>query len=569
MNVINFQDASCAHCYKCLRHCPVKAIRVKGGQAQIIQDICVYCGHCMEVCPQNAKTFESDLAYVKRMLERKEEVVVSLDPSYKGLLHYDRAGQVVAALKKLGFSQVRETAEGAALVTDEYRKIIDRGDMDNIITTTCPSVIPLVEKHYPMLIPYLAPVVSPMIAHGKLIKMMMGSDTKVVFIGPCVAKKVEAEMDERTRGAVDAVIEFNELEKWMEDEDIDFMDCDEADFDNPDPMVNQLYSVNRGVIRSIRASGGMGKYIDLAVNGLANCREFLHSMKRGYIHNCLIELNCCDGACVNGPGVNKRRGYRFKARMDIENSAVFMAPNLPYSLPAQELHRNYYPRPVHEKMPTEEEIQKILKTIGKSGTDKEFNCGACGYPTCRDKAIAIYQGKAESSMCLLRSFERVRSRANVVMETTPNLIFIYDRELRIKEFNRRAEEVFKTPRGKALQMYLFDFIDPADFENVLNTKTNVLREKHQWPLYNMTVLETIVYIEESDTCLAIVEDVTAEEKKAERTLNRKLQTVRIAQSVIEKQMSTAQEIAGLLGETTAETKAILTKLRDSILEDEV
>ena len=568
MNVINFQDANCAHCYKCLRHCPVKAIRVKGGQAQIIQDICVYCGHCMEVCPQNAKTFETDLAYVKHMLSQKENIVISLDPSYKGLLHYDKPGQVVSALLKLGFSQVRETAEGAALVTKEYCSLIEKGEMDNIITTTCPGVISLVEKHYPMLIPYLAPVISPMLAHGKLIKEILGEDVKVVFIGPCVAKKVEAELDPRTRGAIDAVIEFNELEKWLEEEGIDLMECEEKPFANPDPMVNQLYSVNRGVIRSIKATGSMGTYLDISVNGLANCRELLHSMKRGYIHNCFIELNCCDGVCVNGPGVNKRRGYRFKARMDIENSAVFAAPNLSYALSKDKMYRAYTPRPVVEKMPTEEEIQKILKTIGKSNSDKEFNCGACGYPTCRDKAIAIYQGKAESSMCLLRSFEMVRSKANVVMETTPNLIFIFDRELRIREFNRRAEEVFDTDRRKALQMYLFDFIDPSDFENVLKTKENVLREKRHWPMYHMTVLETIVYIEESDTCLAIIEDVTAEEKKAERTLNRKLETVKVAQSVIDKQMQTAQEIAGLLGETTAETKAILTKLRDSILEDE-
>ncbi len=159
MNVINFQDASCAHCYKCLRHCPVKAIRVKGGRAQIMQDLCVYCGHCMEVCPQNAKTFESDLAYVKSMLYRKEQIIVSLDPSYKGLLHYEKTGQIVAALLKLGFSQVRETAEGAALVTQEYRRLVEEGTMENIITSTCPGVNALVEKYYPELIPYLAPII--------------------------------------------------------------------------------------------------------------------------------------------------------------------------------------------------------------------------------------------------------------------------------------------------------------------------------------------------------------------------------------------------------------------------
>ncbi len=569
MKVINFQDANCAHCYKCLRHCPVKAIRVKDGQAQIIQDICVSCGHCMEICPQHAKTYETDLSYVKSLIAGRQQVVVSLDPSFRGLLQYEKEGQVVEALLRLGFSQVRETAEGAALVTREYRRLVEEGKMDNIVTSTCPGVIYLVEKHYPMLIPYLAPVVSPMIAHGKLIKEILGDEVKVVFIGPCVAKKVEAEMDPKTRGVVDAVMEFNELEAWLEEEGIDMTTCGEQAFSNPDPMVNQLYAVNNGVIRSMKASGGMGRYIDITVNGLKNCREFLHSMKRDYVHNCFIELNCCDGACVNGPGINKTRGYRFKARMDIENSVINAAPNLPRILSEEQMSRTYDPKPVIEKMPTEEEIQEILKTVGKSNTDKEFNCGACGYPTCREKAIAIYQGKAESSMCLLRTFEITRSRANVVMEATPNAIFIFDKDLRIKEFNRRAEEIFKTERQKALQMYLFDFIDPGDFEEVYQTHKNVLREKRKWPLYHLTILETIVYIENSDTCLAIIEDVTGEEKKAERILNRKLETVQIAQSVIEKQMHTAQEIAGLLGETTAETKAILTKLLNSILEDEV
>lgn len=569
MNVINFQDASCAHCYKCLRHCPVKAIRVKGGRAQIIQDICVYCGHCMEICPQNAKTFDTDLAYVKNMLAKKENIVVSLDPSFKGLLHYDHEGQVVDALLKLGFSQVRETAEGAALVTQEYRKLIEEGRMENIITTTCPGVYSLVEKHYPELVPYLAPVVSPMIAHGKLIKEIMGDDVKVVFIGPCVAKKMEAELDPRTRGVIDAVIEFNELEKWLEEEGIDFMECGQKEFANPDPLINQLYSVNRGVLRSVEAAGGLGKYLDISVNGLLNCREMLHSMKRGYIKNSFIELHCCDGVCVNGPGVNKRRGYRFKARMDIETSALHLMPEHLYPLEEGKMRRSFMPRPVVEKMPGEREIQDILKTIGTSGSTKEFNCGACGYQTCRDKAIAIYQGKAEPSMCLLRTFEVTRSKANMVMEATPNIILIYDRELRITEYNRRAVEVFKTERSKALQMYLFDFIDPNVFENVLKTKENITREKLYWPMYNMVVLATVVYIPSSDSCLAIIEDVTAEEKRADKILSRKLRTVEVAQSVIDKQMKTAQEIAGLLGETTAETKAILTQLRDSILEDEV
>lgn len=569
MQVINFQDANCARCYKCLRHCPVKAIRVKDGHAQIIKSLCVFCGLCTEVCPQNAKTFDSDVSYVKMMLARGDKVVVSLDPSYKGILRYNEDGQVVSGLLKLGFSQVRETAEGAALVTQEYRKIIEEGKMENIISTACPVTAYLVEKHYPQLVPYLAPVISPMIAHGKLIKKYLGNDTKVVFVGPCLAKKAEAEIDPRNKGAVDAVIEFAELEEWLKEEGIDLHECDEKPFANPDPMVNQLYGVNRGIIRSIQAYGGLGKYLDISVYGQQNCKDLLYSMTKGYLKDTFIELNACDGVCVNGPGVNTKLGFRFKARMDIESSAVHKAPIMPYSLDERELRTTFEPRPANEKMPSEQEIQEIMKTIGRRNSKKEFNCGACGYETCREKAIAIYQGKAEAAMCQLRTYEVIRSKANVVMEATPSIIMIYDDELRIKEFNVRAEEYFKVPRHEALKLYLFDFIDTKPFERVIKTKERLLRQKLYWPQYNLVVLATVVPIENSETYLVIAENVTDEEKKLDVILNRKLRVVETAQAVIDKQMQTAQEIAGLLGETTAETKAILTKLRDSILEDEV
>lgn len=568
MNVINFQDANCAHCYKCLRNCDIKAIRIKRGQAQIVQDLCIFCGHCMEICPQEAKTFESDLGYVKSMLYRKENIVVSLDPSYRGLLDYEDPGQIVDAFLKLGFSQVRETAEGAAYVTREYVRLMQEGEMRNIISTNCPSIIYMVEKHYPMLIPYLAPVVSPMVVHGRLIKEMMGSDTKVVFVGPCVAKKMEAEVDRRTTGCVDAVIQFNELEKWFEEEGIDLKKCEPKPFANQDPMVNQLYPVTNGIIRSVDASGAPGTYKKLTVSGIKSCREFLHSMKRGYIDGCFVELNLCAGGCVNGPGVDKRRGFRFKATMNIENTALMAAPPEYIPVSKEALERSYSPRQVIDKMPSEAEIRAILKTIGKSNSDTEFNCGACGYMSCREKAIAIYQGKAEAAMCLIRSYENTRSQANVVLEVTPNIIMIFDKELRIREFNKKAEEVFHTSRRDAMQRYLFEFVETEDFEEVYHTHVNKLRVKRKWEQYNMTVLETIVYIENSDQVLTIIEDVTEEEKRTENLLDQKLSTVKLAQSVIDKQMTTAQQIAGLLGETTAETKAILTKLRNSLLEDE-
>lgn len=189
MRVIDFKDASCRHCYKCVRHCEVKAISVQNAQAHIMKDHCINCGHCLEVCPQNAKKFASDMDRVVGYLRQNMKVIISIAPSYLGVLDYDKPGQVVSALKKLGFYEVRETAEGAALVTKEYRRLLKEGKMTNIITTCCPSVNDLIEKYYPELVPLMAPVVSPMIAHGRLIRQIYGDDVKVVFLGPCIAKK--------------------------------------------------------------------------------------------------------------------------------------------------------------------------------------------------------------------------------------------------------------------------------------------------------------------------------------------------------------------------------------------
>ncbi len=568
MNVINFQDANCAHCYKCLRNCDVKAIRIKNGQAQIVRDLCIYCGHCMEICPQHAKTFDSDLEYVKHMLKHGEKLVVSLDSSYSGLIQSNRPGKVVDALYKLGFSDVRETAEGAAYVTREYIRLLQEGKMENIITTHCPSIVYLVEKHYPMLLPYLAPVVSPMIAHGRLIKEEMGRHTKVVYIGPCVAKKMEAEADSSTSGAVDAVIEFNELERWLEEESIDLNQCAERAFSNPDPKINRLYTISSGILRAVSACGVQSSYTHMSVSTIQGCRELLHSMKRGYLHGVFVELKLCSGGCVNGPGVNKRRGFRFKAVMNIENSTSMEACLPSRDMPQELLLRNFSPKQVVEKMPTEEEIKEILKTIGKSNSDTEFNCGACGYMSCREKAIAIYQGKAEAAMCLIRSYENARSQANVVLENIPSIVLIVDREFRILEFNKKAEEIFQTTRREAIRNYLFDYIDTKEFEEVYETHEGKFHMKKKWPYYHMVVLETIVYMENSDRILAVIEDITAEETREEKQLEQKLNSIKMAQEVIDKQMMTAQKIAELLGETTAETKATLTQLRDYVLEDE-
>ncbi len=577
MKVIDFKTASCKHCYKCVRSCSVKAIRVTNAQAQIMNDYCVLCGHCLEVCPQNAKTFASDLDVVKGYLARGERVVVSIAPAYLGILRFTHPGQVVDALKRLGFYGVRETAEGAAYVTAAYSRLMAEGKMKNIITTCCPSVNDLVEKYYPDLTPYMAPVVSPMVAHGMLIKNIYGSSTRVVFLGPCIAKKEEAEGDVRTRGYVDAVITFEELEQWLESENIRLSQCDRQKMDNPDPKVNRLYPVQNGVITSVlknrevsQAKDGSSpvQYQKLFVDGIQACRELFEGMERGEFEHCFIEANMCEGGCINGPAVNRSHVSRFKAKMNMEQKVEYEDPG--YEPFPQNLHieKMFYSRANKDRLPTEEEIQVILKATGKYNTDQELNCGACGYPTCRDKAIAVFQGKAEQEMCLPHAYEKAHSMANVVMETTPNAIFILDSDLKILEFNRMAQKFFGISKEDALKSYVFEIMETQDFDHVLKSHTNILRRRVDLPQYDLKTLETIVYIKDMDGLLCILQDVSREEERLEKEYDKKLQMVSSAQEVIDKQMMVAQEIAGLLGETTAETKIILSRLGDLILAED-
>lgn len=568
MKVIDFKDAKCRHCYKCVRHCMVKAISIENEQAHILQDHCIHCGHCLEVCPQNAKTFASDLERVKGYLAAGFRTVISIAPSYLGVLEFDSPGQVADALLKLGFAEVRETAEGAALVTNEYRKLIHEKKMPNIVTTCCPSVNDLIEKYYPDCVKYMAPVVSPMIAHGRYIKKIYGSDTKVVFLGPCIAKKQEAVGDERVFGAIDAILTFEELAVWLEKEGINVNNCEERPFGNPSPEVNRLYPVSGGVIMSVIADEEDDFYQKVHVDGLDNCMEMLESLSKGELNGCFIEANVCDGGCIKGPASARWNTSYVKAKVKIEKDASHKSAGELADMSGEELYRSFEDRSLKDKIPTEDEIQKILKGTGKYSKKDELNCGACGYQTCREKAVAVFNGRAENSMCMPYALVQSESMSNVVLDVTPNIILVVDSDLRIRECNKRGEEFLGVGKEEALTRYIFEFIETEDIEETFRTKESIYNKKVKMEHEKLTMQETIVYIKDIDCVLVKFQDITHEEKMKEQHYNFKVEALEIAQKVIDKQMMVAQEIAGLLGETTAETKVTMTKLRDSILEDE-
>ena len=568
MRVIDFKDASCRHCYKCVRHCEVKAISVQNAQAHIMKDHCINCGHCLEVCPQNAKKFASDMDRVVGYLRQNMKVIISIAPSYLGVLDYDKPGQVVSALKKLGFYEVRQTAEGAALVTKEYRRLLKEGKMTNIITTCCPSVNDLIEKYYPELVPLMAPVVSPMIAHGRLIRQIYGDDVKVVFLGPCIAKKEEAEGDERVSGAIDAILTFEEIVKWWEREGINLKECPSEPLGNPSPKVNQLYPVGGGIIKSIRASSVEDNYYKVSVDGLTACMELFDELKKNEIENCFFEVNVCEGGCIKGPASDKWQRSVVRAKMDVEDQAVYREEASEIDGSGVDMEKIFMDRRVTDMEPTEEQMEEVLHAMGKYTKEDELNCGACGYPSCRAKAKAVFQKKAEIGMCLPHAVAQAESMSNIVMDVTPSMILIIDKELRIRECNKKAQKMLGVSREEALERYIFEFIEPEDIVQVLDTKEQIIRKKVSLDASEMMVVESIIYIDHLESVLVTYQDVTKEEKAREQHYHLKMETVEMAQKVIDKQMMVAQEIAGLLGETTAETKVTLSKLRDSILFEE-
>ena len=568
MRVIDFKDASCRHCYKCVRHCDVKAILVQNEQAHIMKDHCIHCGHCLEVCPQNAKTFASDMDRVRGYLRQGMKTIISIAPSYLGVLDYDKPGQIVGALKKLGFYEVRETAEGAALVTAEYWKLLKEGKMTNIITTCCPSVNDLIEKYYPSLVPYMAPVVSPMIAHGRLIRSIYGDDVKVVFLGPCIAKKEEAVGDERVRGSIDAILTFQEVVKWWKEAGIDVRQCEDETMGNPDPRVNQLYPISGGIITSIQASSVEDNYYKIHIDGLKSCMELFEELEKGEIEHSFFEVNVCEGGCIKGPASDKWQQSLIRAKMNVEDQVSHREEAQGIDGSRIELHKEFRDRRVQDAVPNEKQMQEILHAMGKYTEKDELNCGACGYPTCRAKATAVFQKKAEIGMCMPYAVAQAESMSNIVMDVTPSMILIVDKDMRIRECNKKAQEILGVSREEALERYIFEFMDEKDIEEVLLNGEPIIHKKMNVESMKLTVLESIIYIDSLESVLVTYQDITKEEKAKEQHYNLKMETVEMAQKVIDKQMMVAQEIAGLLGETTAETKVTLSKLRDSILFEE-
>ena len=557
-NCLTLKKSNCKNCYKCIRHCPVKAIRFSGNQAHIIGNECILCGQCFVVCPQNAKQIVDETEKVRVLLQSGDPVVVSLAPSF--VANYDGVGinAMRDALQKLGFYDVEETAIGATIVKNEYERMLKEDGRDVIITSCCHSVNLLIQKYFPAELEYLADVMSPMQAHCQDIKKRF-PNAKTVFIGPCVSKKDEAEHYE---GIVDAVLTFEELTNWLKEAGIEL----KQDIDSNEESRARFFPTTGGILKTM-AQNAPG-YTYLAIDGVENCIDALKDIESGKIHKCFIEMSACVGSCIGGPVMEKyHRTSAIKDYITISNYAGEKDFDVVQPSPS-EISKHFEYIEHRLPMPSETEIFNVLRQMGKFKPSDELNCGSCGYNTCREKAIAICQGKAEISMCLPFLKDKAESFSDTIVKNTPNGLIVLNEELEVQQINDAARRIMNVRSSTdILGDQVIRIMDPTDFMEVRNTGRDIRNKMVYLPEYKRYVEQSVIYDKDTHLLIGIMRDVTDEQTEREKKENISRQTVEVADKVVDKQMRIVQEIASLLGETAAETKIALAKLKESIQDE--
>lgn len=550
---LKLKKSNCVNCYKCIRHCPVKSIKYSTGQAQIVSDECILCGQCFVVCPQNAKEIRNDVPSAMELI-KSGPVIASLAPSFVANYPGATAATMEKALKQLGFTGVEETAIGASIVKTEYERIIAEGKQEVIISTCCHSVNTLVEKYYPEVLPYLATVVSPMQAHCQKIKQEHPG-AKAVFIGPCISKKAEADA---YPGYADCVLTFEELSDWLKQEGITV----EQGEDHLEESRARLFPTTGGILRTMKCDSP--DYAYLVVDGIENVLAALDDIKQGRLKKCFIEMSICAGSCIGGPAMERERRRpvtdtiavnRYAGRKDF----VVDQPD------GKDLIKDHRFIGLHRQMPGEKEIEEILHKTGKFTKEQELNCGACGYSTCREKAIAVYQGKADLNMCLPFLTQKAQSFSDTIINNTPNGIIVLNEDLEVQQINSAACHIMNIRHASdVLGDQVIRILDPKVFLDVMSSGRSIRDEKIYLAEYKRYVEQSVIYDRSYHIVMCIMRDVTEEERERKKKEEISQSTIEVTDRVIEKQMRVVQEIASLLGETTAETKIALTNLKDSL-----
>lgn len=553
----------CQDCYKCIRSCPVKAIKIESGVASVIENLCILCGTCVYICPAEAKKVRNDSSKAKELIGNGAKVVMSLAPSWICEFPGLDSASLIAAVKALGFHAVSETALGAEEVSANCAKLISpKGGKGNaIVSSACPVVVEYISKYRPELLPMLAGMFSPLLTHCRMVKKEYGEECKVVFAGPCIGKKMEAEAN---KNLLSAALTFKELRQWMTDAGVDPFTIESAaeDVFVPGPAKEgAFYPIDGGMLAGIRSGCTINDPKLISLSGMDNVIESLEDgIPAQECEGIFLELLACRGGCVNGPGITDRRSL-LKKRIDVISS-VDLSPGKTPRECLSDMPAEYHPRPVPNITHTEEQIVDMLRRTGKNSKADELNCGACGYNSCRNFSEAVIERKAETSMCATYMRKLALNKANKLIKTMPSAVVIVNRELEIIECNFNfarlagsdVEEVYKACEG--LPGADIEKIMPLSdmFRQALDSGEDIVGKSVR--IKGRILQCSLFSIERGAIVGGIFNDVTEPILKKEEITRR-------TRKVIDGNLKTVQKIAYLLGENAAETEMALTSILDA------
>jgi iron only hydrogenase large subunit-like protein len=543
--------ANCHNCYRCVRECPVNAIRISDGQAQVEDDLCIKCGTCVRECPQHAKTVRSDLAEARALISSGRSVAVSLAPSFAAKYPKELAGRVPDALRQLGFQIVGETAEGAKYVTDRSFEEPQTGS----ICTACPAVVNYVEKYRHEYLDALIPVVSPMIAHGRMIKEKH-PDVAVIFIGPCAAKKQEIR-NLKNAGIIDVALTFEELSEWFELENIQVENCAESDFDQYHEIGDaRLFPILGGMLKTggIESDGTQADV--LHVSGALDVMGLF--LDEPDFKDKLIEPLFCKGGCIGGPCFGGGGNSMFALRESIIRYAK-EAGESETAQPAQGISYQadfLWDEQKREEI-SDEQIQKIFERTGKTDPINQLNCGACGYKSCLENAVAVAQDMAEIEMCIPYMRRLAHQRTDRIIDTMPNGIVILDSELCIVKMNPAFQKMFMCNNG-ILGRRISYLVNADGFERLQSGSA----EQHEsiQSKYGIKYHEILYTLPDDRQYVGIYSDISKVTYDSAQLDTIKTQTVLHAKEFLDHQVRFAQEMAHYLGKSTAQSEEIARRL---------
>ena len=522
-SILQFKKVSCKNCYKCVRNCPVKAIRVHDHQARIIESQCIYCEKCILVCPQDAKEEQNMIPAICNAMENKTQVIASLHPAYLARFGVTGINGIREAMKKLGFADAADAAEGASLMISQYRALFaEQKEPGIMISSACPVIV----QH----------------------------------VSPCISAMSEL----RDSGnEVDYVITLEELAQWMKKEGISITEKE------PEQIAyrSREIAIADGLTDLLGAVKGIRR---LSVSGMEQCREVLEELHPEDFENCFLEMYACSGGCVAGPSFQMKKGHYLADVLAVKNAAFgkdFHREQGDYELPGFELRKNFgYCSAQEQEEISEEEIRDALAEMGKFSPKDELNCGACGYNTCREKAIAIIQNKAEVAMCIPYMRAKQESYSNKVFNAMPGLLVTVDYNLKIIQMNEAASKLFNMPKKRRLiGKPVSEIMDDYSLASILAFERNLMQDEIYLEDQKCYLDRVMTNDKENKMILCIMKDITKERKHKNQIHNAQIEAARMADKLVEEQLKIVQQIAGLLGETAADTKVAVEKLKNTIL----